>query len=100
MNHHLREREKEKTLLLEKIQQQRLELASIARNWLQITAPWDHGWQKIVSIRHYLLAATSLLTLYGIRHPRKIITWSKRLLGTWGAVQWVRRVFLSFHHDN
>lgn len=82
----------EKAQLLKKIQQQRLDLASSADSWLEITACYDKIWQQIVSMRNYLIAGGSLLAVYGtIRHPGKMVHWSKR---AWGTIKLIRSTFL------
>ncbi|CNH00314.1 inner membrane protein YqjK [Yersinia thracica] len=83
----------EKAALLREIQQQRLDLANSAAHWIEVTAPYDRGWVKIVSMRKYLMVGSSLVALYGIRHPSKFIRWSRRAVSAWGTVQLFRNTF-------
>ncbi|CNI75400.1 cell division protein FtsH [Yersinia mollaretii] len=84
----------EKAALLREIQQQRLDLANSAAHWIEITAPYDRGWAQIVGMRKYLMVGSSLLALYGVRHPSKLIRWSRRAVSAWGTIQLFRRTFL------
>jgi hypothetical protein len=33
---------------------------------------------------------SSVIALYGIRHPSKLIRWSRRALSVWGTVRLIR----------
>ncbi|MGJ3743200.1 YqjK-like family protein [Yersinia pseudotuberculosis] len=85
----------EKEALLREIQQQRLDLADNAARWVEVTAPFDRGWAQIVSMRKYLIAGGSLVALYSVRHPSKLLRWSLRAVSTWSTLQLFRRTFLS-----
>ncbi|ABS46256.1 yqjK-like family protein [Yersinia pseudotuberculosis IP 32953] len=85
----------EKEALLREIQQQRLDLADNAARWVEVTAPFDRGWAQIVSMRKYLIAGGSLVALYSVRHPSKLLRWSRRAVSTWSTLQLFRRTFLS-----
>ncbi|MFW5401822.1 YqjK-like family protein [Yersinia sp. 2538 StPb PI] len=84
----------EKAALLHEIQQQRLDLANSTAHWLEVTAPYDRGWAQIVGMRKYLMIGSSLVALYGIRHPSKFIRWSRRAVGLWGTIRLFRNTFL------
>ncbi len=92
MNH--RQLAQEKAILLRQIEQQRLDLANSTAHWIEVTAPYDSGWAKIVSMRKYLMVGSSLVALYGIRHPSKIVRWSRRAVSLWGAIRLFRNTFL------
>lgn len=86
---------KEKIQLLEKIKQERLELAGIVTPWF---ATLDHDgstWRKFISMRYYLMTGAILLAVYGIRHPSKIMKWSKQGLWAWGTVKSAQSIFHS-----
>lgn len=85
------QREQEKNKLLYVIEQQRQDLADHNARWRQVVTSYDRGWLKVVSMRKYLLIGSSLLVLYAVRHPRFIFRWSKRTIGTWGAIRLLRR---------
>ncbi|WP_145507518.1 YqjK-like family protein [Yersinia alsatica] len=84
----------EKAALLQEIQQQRLDLANSAAHWLEVTAPYDRGWAKIVGMRKYLMVGSGIVALYGIRHPSKLVRWSRRVVSVWGTIRLFRSTFL------
>ncbi|MGY4668494.1 hypothetical protein ACVW1D_003233 [Ewingella americana] len=45
-------------------------------------------------MRKYLVLGSSVLAIYGIRHPSKVVRWSRRAFGIWGTVQLFRRNFI------
>ncbi|CNI42596.1 YqjK-like family protein [Yersinia pekkanenii] len=83
----------EKAALLREIQQQRLDLANSTAHWIDVTAPYDRVWAQIVSMRKYLIVGSSLVALYSIRHPSKLIRWSRRAASVWGTVRLFRSTF-------
>jgi YqjK-like protein len=83
----------EKAVLLHEIQQQRLDLTNSAAHWIEITAPFDRGWAQIVGMRKYLMVGSSLLALYSIRHPSKLIRWSHRAVSVWGTIRLLHNTF-------
>ncbi|AJJ09602.1 yqjK-like family protein [Yersinia rohdei] len=83
----------EKAALIQEIQQQRLDLAQCAAQWVEVTAPYDRGWATMVSMRKYLMVGSSLLALYGIRHPSKLVRWSRRAVSVWGTIRLFRSTF-------
>ncbi|EKN3346009.1 YqjK-like family protein [Yersinia ruckeri] len=85
----------EKEKLLRQIEQQRLDLANSAAHWLEITAPYDRGWLKILEMRKILVLGSSVLAIYSTRHPSRVIRWSRRALSVWGTVRLFRRTFSS-----
>ncbi|MGV8927482.1 MAG: YqjK-like family protein [Ewingella sp.] len=84
----------EKIKLLRKIDRQRAELASGRLEWLETTAKVDRGWVKFIDMRKYLVLGSSVLAIYGIRHPSSVVRWSRRAFGIWGTVQLFRRQFM------
>lgn len=92
MNH--REyREWKKEQLIRQIQPQRLDLAASKALWLEKTERLDRGWQTVFGMRKYLAIGSSLVALYGICHPRKLIRWSRCALGLWGTIRLFRKTF-------
>ncbi|AGO57087.1 cell division MukB family protein [Serratia plymuthica 4Rx13] len=67
-----------KEKLIRQIQQQRLDLAENKTLWLEKTERIDRGWQTLFGLRKYLVVGSSVMALYGIRHPSKLIRWSRR----------------------
>jgi len=79
-----------KAQLLRKIQQQRLDLSAEKRQWSIATARYDRGWNTLLSLRKYLITGSSLLALYNIRHPSRMVRWTKRALGLLGTFRLIR----------
>ena len=51
----------------------------------------DRGWQTVFGLRRYLVLGSSVMALYGIRHPSKMIRWSRRAFGAWSAIRLFKR---------
>ncbi len=83
-----------KARLLRKIQQQRLDLTAEKREWFIATAGYDRGWNTLLSFRKYLIAGSSLLALYNISHPSRLVRWTKRALGLLGTIRLIRSTLL------
>lgn len=90
-----RQRDNHKADLLRQIRQQRLDLAGETRRWLEATAPCDRGWLAVMKLRKLLLVSSSVIALYNLRHPSRLIRWSRRALNAWGTVKLIRHTFLS-----
>lgn len=84
----------EKVQLLRKIERQRAELTESRLEWLEATAKVDRVWVKFIDMRKYLVLGSSVLAIYGIRHPSSVVRWSRRAFGLWGTVQHFRRNFI------
>lgn len=84
-----------KTQLLRKIHQQRLDLGAEKRAWYFATARYDRGWNTLLSLRKYLIAGSSILALYNIRHPSRLVRWTKRALGIAGTLRIIRSTLQS-----
>jgi len=54
---------------------------------LEKTVRIDRSWQMVFGLRRYLVLGSVLMALYGIRHPIKLIRWSRRTFGAWGAIR-------------
>jgi hypothetical protein len=85
-----RERAKRKAFLLSQIQQQRLDLSAGRRDWLEATGGYDRGWNTLVSLRRYALAASSVMAIWTVRHPSFMMRWARRGFGAWSAWRLVR----------
>ena len=83
----------EKVRIMRKIERQRQELSRAGDDWLDATAKIDRGWVKLVDMRKYLVVGSSLISVYGIRHPSVIVRWSRRAFGIWGTVRLFRKTF-------
>ncbi|MCL2898376.1 YqjK-like family protein [Brenneria tiliae] len=86
-------RDEEKTRLLRKIQQQRLDLSAAKKCWLESTAPYDRYWHNLLQWRKYWVFGSGLIALYGVRHPSRMIRWARRAVGLWGTVRLFRKTF-------
>lgn len=84
----------EKVRLLRQIESQRAELSQAGTDWLDATAKIDRGWVKVVDMRKYLVVGSSLLAVYGIRHPSAVVRWSRRAFGIWGTVRLFRKTMM------
>ncbi|WP_279049685.1 YqjK-like family protein [Cedecea davisae] len=84
------ERTKRKAHLLSQIQQQRLDLSATRRDWLQVTSPYDRGWNTLLSLRSYAMIASSVLAIWSVRHPSLLMRWAKRGFGAWSAWRMIR----------
>lgn len=82
-----------KKLLLNKIQQQRSDLGQSTQTWLDVTEPYDKAWRVLVSLKPVLLASASLISLYSIKHPRKIIQLGQRAIGAIGLIRAIQKSF-------
>lgn len=82
-----------KARLIRQIQQQRLALGDNKNQWLAKTERIDRGWQTVFGLRRYLVLGSSVMALYGIRHPSKMIRWSRRAFGTWSAIRLLKKTF-------
>ncbi|ANS44929.1 YqjK-like family protein [Serratia inhibens] len=84
-----------KEKLIRQIQQQRLDLAENKTLWLEKTERIDRGWQTLFGLRKYLVVGSSVMALYGIRHPSKLIRWSRRAFGIFGTIRLIQKTFSS-----
>ena len=73
--------------------EQRLDLAEHKSLWLEKTERIDRGWQTVFGLRRYLVLGSSVMALYGIRHPSKMIRWSRRAFGDWSAIRLFKKTF-------
>ena len=87
-----RDREAHIAELLQKIQQQRQELSADRQTWLAATSRYDQGWQTCLQAKRYLLPVGGILAVLSLRHPRRIIRWTKRGLGLWSSWRMVRNL--------
>lgn len=79
------ERDQRKAALLSQIQQQRINLSMVKRDWLAVTAPYDRGWHKLISLRRYIVVAGSILAIWNIRRPGKVMRLAKRGVSVWST---------------
>ncbi len=84
-----------KAELLRRIHQQRLDLSVQKREWYYATSGYDRGWIRLVHLRKYLIAGSSLLAIYNIRHPSRFIRWTKRAVGVLGMLKLIRSTLQS-----
>ncbi|MDR0806852.1 MAG: YqjK-like family protein [Enterobacteriaceae bacterium] len=80
-----------KALLVDKIRQQRTDLAQECDAWLASTAPIDKGWLTLQKYPQIAGVALGILAVYGLRSPKKLLLWSRCSLGIWTAVNIVRQ---------
>lgn len=79
-----------KAFLLSQIQQQRLDLAASRRDWVDATRPLDRSWNTFLNLRSWVLVGSSVMAIWGVRHPSKLIRWTRRGFGAWSAWRLVK----------
>ncbi|NIG62216.1 MAG: cell division protein FtsH [Serratia symbiotica] len=84
---------REKKNLIRQIQQQRLDLSESKTRWLEKTACIDRSWQMVLGLRRFLVLCSGVMALYGIRHPSKLIRWSRIAFGAWGTIRLFKKTF-------
>ena len=55
------------------------------RDWLEVTAPYDRGWYALVNLRRYILVAGSILAIWNVRRPGKIMRLARRGFSIWST---------------
>lgn len=84
------ERDRRKLALLIQVHQQRINLTLAKRDWLEVTEPYDRGWNKLIGLRRYIAMAAGILTIWNVRRPGKIVRLAKRGLSFWSTWRVVR----------
>ncbi|KAA9002829.1 cell division protein FtsH [Affinibrenneria salicis] len=85
------QRERDKARLLRHIQQQRLDLSASKKQWLETTETCDRYFGGLLGLRKYLLAGAGVMAVYGLRHPGKLVLWTRRAIGAWGTIKFLRK---------
>ncbi|MEN0585350.1 MULTISPECIES: YqjK-like family protein [unclassified Kosakonia] len=91
------ERLKRKARLLSEIQQQRLDLTTGRREWLEATGAYDRGWNTLLSLRSWALVGSSAMAIWSVRHPNMLVRWAKRGLGAWSLWRLVKSTLNATH---
>ncbi|EKT58136.1 YqjK-like family protein [Providencia burhodogranariea] len=76
-----------KQQLVTQIEQQRADLTTTSRDWLQVTEPYDRSWQVFVSFKPIFIAAAGLVSVYILRRPKRILSLGEKALTTWGIIR-------------
>ncbi len=79
------ERELRKAMLITQVHQQRLDLSSSRREWLEATGSYDRGWNTVLSLRSWLLVGSSIGAIWTIKNPNFLLRWGKRGFAAWSA---------------
>lgn len=82
-----------KAALLQEIQQQRLELSRASQEWLDTTATLDRRWTMLIGLRKYAVVGIAIVAVIGLRKPARLLKWSRKLVGLWGATRLARRIY-------
>ncbi|MFP1836661.1 YqjK-like family protein [Lonsdalea quercina] len=82
----------EKARLVSLIHQQRIELVSEKRQWLEATKSCDLYWQKLVGMRNYLIAGAGFIAVVSLRRPGRLLKVARKAAGVWGAIKLVRNI--------
>ena len=81
-----------KQQLIQKIEQQRIDLSVSSRDWLHATAPYDRAWQTVIALKPLFIAATGLISIYTIKHPRRIFSLGKKAVAAWSLARTLQSV--------
>ncbi|MBC8948583.1 MULTISPECIES: YqjK-like family protein [Xenorhabdus] len=84
------QRKLRKQQLLKEIQQQRQLLATYGQNWLEVTQPYDKGWQTLIAFKPYVAIGFGLVLLYGFHQPKQFYRWSRHIINMLGIIKSVR----------
>ena len=84
------ERQKLMALLLIQSQHQGLDLKATRRDWVDVTAAFDRGWNSLLSLRSWILVGSSIMAVRTIRHPNMLVRWAKRGFSVWSAWRLVK----------
>lgn len=76
-----------KQQLVKRIEQQRTDLTSASRDWLQATETYDRSWQVFVAFKPIFIAAAGLFSVYILRRPKRILSLGEKVLTTWGIMR-------------
>lgn len=94
MNKHQRaERARKKQALIDTIAAQRSDLSQATDQWLKKTESFDRTWQTLSQLRPLVVAGVSLVSVFAVRHPKKLIRWGQRALGLWGVFRTLQSSF-------
>ena len=94
------ERQKRKAILLSQIQQQRLDLSVCRRDWLETTRAYDRGGNTLLNLRSWALVGSSVMAIWTLRHPNRLVRWTKRGFGLWSAWRLVKSTLRQQHLRN
>lgn len=81
-----------KKLLLKKMQVDRQLLQLHATEWLQLTSPVDQGWLAVMRYKHLALGTAAVIVVRSLRHPLRLLRWSRKALSLWSSYQLLKRV--------
>ncbi|MDX7986997.1 cell division protein FtsH [Xenorhabdus sp. 12] len=79
-----------KQRLLQEIQQQRKSLSQCSQQWLELTQPYDKSWQTLLAFKPYIAIGSGIALIYGLRRPKKLYHWSRRMLSVLEILKIVR----------
>ncbi|WP_312953070.1 YqjK-like family protein [Superficieibacter sp.] len=91
------ERQQRKAWLLSQIQQQRLDLSSSRRDWLEVTGGYDRSWNMLLNVRAWALVGSSVMAIWSVRNPNFLVRWAKRGFGIWSAWRLVQSTLRTQH---
>ncbi|MBI6549233.1 YqjK-like family protein [Xenorhabdus lircayensis] len=84
------QRKLRKQRLLNEIQQQRQSLSIYSQHWLEITQPYDKGWQTLLAFKPYVAIGSGIALFYGLCYPKKFYRWSRHMISILGIMKIVR----------
>lgn len=89
------QRQKKKLLLLQQIEQQRLDMAHSTEQWRTYTAPLDQYWQIFIRVKKFVFIGAGILILFNLRKPSKALKLSKAVVNAWGVTRLVQKLFIT-----
>lgn len=87
------ERALRKQALIDTIAAQRSDLSQTTEHWLEKTESLDRTWQTVVQLRPLVVAGLSLISVFSVRHPKKLYRWGQRAVGLWGVIRTIQANF-------
>jgi hypothetical protein len=84
-----------KALLLQEIEQQRLDLSHSTVQWLDRTAQLDHYWQQFMKIRKVAFLGAGIVILFSLKKPSKALKLSRMTVKFWGVTRLAQRLLLT-----
>lgn len=97
MNRRQKALQKNKMLLLQNIEQQRLDIDDTYHNWQKSIQGIEHNLAPLLKTRKYILFGLGLCTIYGLRHPLSCIGLSKNIIKTWATGKLINKIFSTSH---
>ncbi len=80
-----------KAQLVRQIEAERTALKATAAEWRRSTESIDQGWQFLQRYKAILLSTVGVLALKNLRHPSRLIKWSRRAVSLFSSYLLLRK---------